>query len=105
MNVEIGIEAAQFPGKEYINGIFIAVQGVALWKSERHCLQQKSVHTTHIFGLSIFYYLDQGQQQPVLSYPAPQLTGTRYQDSDGRDYTPIDMPIPAPVRYQLEKIK
>ncbi len=25
MNVEIGIEAAQFPEKEYINGIFIAV--------------------------------------------------------------------------------
>jgi hypothetical protein len=26
MNVEIGTEAAQFPEKEYINGIFIAVQ-------------------------------------------------------------------------------
>jgi hypothetical protein len=26
MNVEIGIEAAQFPGKEYIKGIFVAVQ-------------------------------------------------------------------------------
>jgi hypothetical protein len=26
MNVEIGTEAAQFPGKEYINGIFVAVQ-------------------------------------------------------------------------------
>ncbi len=25
MNVEIGTEAAQFPEKEYINGIFIAV--------------------------------------------------------------------------------
>jgi hypothetical protein len=25
MNVEIGIEAGQFPEKEYINGIFIAV--------------------------------------------------------------------------------
>ncbi len=28
MNVEIGTEAAQFPEKEYINGIFIVVQGV-----------------------------------------------------------------------------
>jgi hypothetical protein len=26
MNVEIGIEAAQFPEKKYINGIFVAVQ-------------------------------------------------------------------------------
>jgi hypothetical protein len=26
MNVEIGTEAAQFPDKEYINGIFLAVQ-------------------------------------------------------------------------------
>jgi hypothetical protein len=25
MNVEIGAEAAQFPKKEYINGIFLAV--------------------------------------------------------------------------------
>jgi hypothetical protein len=25
MNVEIGIEAAQFPEKEHINGIFVAV--------------------------------------------------------------------------------
>ncbi len=27
MNVEIGTEAAQFPEKEYINGIFLAVRG------------------------------------------------------------------------------
>jgi hypothetical protein len=27
MNVEIGAEAAQFPEKEYINGIAVAVQG------------------------------------------------------------------------------
>jgi hypothetical protein len=26
MNVEIGTDAAQFPEKEYINGIFLAVQ-------------------------------------------------------------------------------
>ncbi len=28
MNVEIGTEAAQFPEKEYITGIFLAVQSV-----------------------------------------------------------------------------
>jgi hypothetical protein len=28
MNVEIGTEAALFPEKEYINGIFVAVYGV-----------------------------------------------------------------------------
>ncbi len=26
MNVDIGTEAAQFPEKEYVNGIFVAVQ-------------------------------------------------------------------------------
>jgi hypothetical protein len=29
MNVEIGTEAAQFPEKEYINGIFVAVHATA----------------------------------------------------------------------------
>ncbi len=31
MNVEIGTEAAQFPEKEYINGIFFAVEGLPSW--------------------------------------------------------------------------
>jgi hypothetical protein len=30
MNVEIGTEATQFPEKEYINGIFLAVRGQKL---------------------------------------------------------------------------
>ncbi len=30
MNVEIGTEATEFPEKEYINGIFVAVQSVSL---------------------------------------------------------------------------
>ncbi len=30
MNVEIGAEAAQFPEKEYINGIAVAVRSVPL---------------------------------------------------------------------------
>ncbi len=31
MNVEIGTEAAQFPEKEYINGVFVAV-----WTASRY---------------------------------------------------------------------
>jgi hypothetical protein len=30
MNVEIGAEAAQFPEKEYINGIAVAVQATSI---------------------------------------------------------------------------
>jgi hypothetical protein len=35
MNVEIGAEAALFPEKEYINGIFVAVY------SKLHCRESK----------------------------------------------------------------
>ncbi len=31
MNVEIGTEAAHFPEKEYINGIFVAVQRISIF--------------------------------------------------------------------------
>jgi hypothetical protein len=34
MNVEIGTEAVQFPEKEYINGIFLAVWGHVFLKLE-----------------------------------------------------------------------
>jgi hypothetical protein len=34
MNVEIGAEAAQFPEKEYINGIAFAVWLLRLFKTE-----------------------------------------------------------------------
>jgi hypothetical protein len=40
MNVEIGTEAAQFPEKVYIRGIFVAVW-VRWWK--RACLMPRSV--------------------------------------------------------------
>jgi hypothetical protein len=37
MNVEIGTEAAQFPGKEYIIGIFLAmnVQGKKIYERKK----------------------------------------------------------------------
>jgi hypothetical protein len=35
MNVEIGAEAALFPEKEYIKGIFVAVLGKSQGKLER----------------------------------------------------------------------
>jgi hypothetical protein len=34
MNVEIGTEAAQFPEKEYINGIFVAVYSMNAGETE-----------------------------------------------------------------------
>jgi hypothetical protein len=37
MNVEIGTEAAQFPKREYINGIFVAVQKRILRYMWRNC--------------------------------------------------------------------
>ncbi len=36
MNVEIGTEAAQFPGKEYILGIFIAEQRPLILNTTRY---------------------------------------------------------------------
>jgi hypothetical protein len=37
MNVEIGTEAAQFPEKEYINGIFFAVYNtlILIWHNTK----------------------------------------------------------------------
>jgi hypothetical protein len=49
MNVEIGAEAAQFPEKEYINGIAFAVYndtalGVISAKSHRHTAMGKKMN-------------------------------------------------------------
>jgi hypothetical protein len=38
MNVEIGTKAAQFPEKEYLNGVFVAV-----WMMAMHTLQYQPV--------------------------------------------------------------
>jgi hypothetical protein len=42
MNVEIGTETAQFPKKEQINGIFVAVQN----KNKKHC-KRKDLAKSH----------------------------------------------------------
>jgi hypothetical protein len=41
MNVEIGTEASQFPEKEYINGIFVAVYS------------QTTVEYSYVFSLQV----------------------------------------------------
>jgi hypothetical protein len=41
MNVEIGNEAAQFPEKKYINGIFLAVQRYSLEKVLQACCDMR----------------------------------------------------------------
>jgi hypothetical protein len=43
MNVEIGAEAAQFPEKEYINGIAVAVHPLKELCKERGCFQPVKV--------------------------------------------------------------
>jgi hypothetical protein len=45
MNVEIGTEAAQFPEKEYINGIFVAVFTECLYL----LLQRRAVFSDLLF--------------------------------------------------------
>jgi hypothetical protein len=49
MNVEIGAEAALFPEKEYINGIFVTVRGEGMDQLQR----QKDV-LTFINAVEVF---------------------------------------------------
>ncbi len=44
MNVEIGTEAAQFPEKDYINGIFVAVQLMITNKAKLPTDHQKMLY-------------------------------------------------------------
>jgi hypothetical protein len=50
MNVEIGAEAALFPEKEYINGIFVAVLGL---KSD---LKEGGILGNKILNLNLLYF-------------------------------------------------
>jgi hypothetical protein len=52
MNVEIGTEAAQFPEKEYANGVFVAVY---LTLPQKNTLQYFSfdIHTMNFFSYTL----------------------------------------------------
>jgi hypothetical protein len=52
-NVEIGTVAAQFPEKEYINGIFLAVWGrkskiIVLYRTIPHVWEREELEKSHI---------------------------------------------------------
>jgi hypothetical protein len=54
MNVEIGAEAALFPGKEYINGIAVAVRGAMIPQSvPKICLILKFKNLCHTLATPI----------------------------------------------------
>jgi hypothetical protein len=59
MNVEIGTEAVQFPEKEYINGIFVAVYSNFLTKKicSRAQFRVASVINSWFFWLALEIYL------------------------------------------------
>ncbi len=64
MNVEIGTEAAQFPEKEYVNGIFVVVYIlspcwsviflVSLSETSSLCLYILLTDATHVSFISFF---------------------------------------------------
>ncbi len=54
MNVEIGTEAAQFPEKEYINGIFLAMYRLLLLKFQILTVK-KDILLLHVFTVHTVY--------------------------------------------------
>ncbi len=61
MNVEIRIEAEQFPEKEYINGIFLAVQCTYFWNC---CLYNKNCLYDAAFLFSLSYVVSHTVDRP-----------------------------------------
>ncbi len=56
MNVEIGTEATQFPEKEHINGIFVAVKSRDSEKSSYHSYMFNHCKTEAVYeNLSLFF--------------------------------------------------
>jgi glucose/arabinose dehydrogenase len=70
MNVEIGTEAAQFPEKEYINGIFVAVHGVGWGNVVRVQVFEFGQCTLHTNFLSTY---NVGRKQPPLEVATTPL--------------------------------
>ncbi len=54
MNVEIGTEAAQFPEKEYISGIFITVRMKITTHSSPYALYNVNICVPYIFGATVY---------------------------------------------------
>ena len=59
MNVEIGAEAAQFPYKEYINGIAVAVRshGISMRQRELHLPEVAVRPRGRLWGRSTDWHL------------------------------------------------
>ncbi len=51
MNVEIGAEAAQFPEKEYINGIAVAVCCVIIWHRDIMLTSHNTVYLQILYSI------------------------------------------------------
>jgi hypothetical protein len=62
MNVEIGTETAQFPEKEYINRIFVAVQDILMshqfWGTGNFFLLNSSKITRMVLAVGFIYLED-----------------------------------------------
>jgi hypothetical protein len=64
MNVETGTEATQFPEKEYINGIFLAVCSIVGLQHYKYFIP----HTVHFFSETIATIARQAGQAVMPSH-------------------------------------
>ncbi len=60
MNVETGTEAPQFPGKEYLNGIFLVVKVLLNCKTQTEILNGNMRHVSWIVLFSQLINLVKG---------------------------------------------
>ncbi len=56
MNVESGTEAARFPEKEYINGVFVVVRMKITTHSSPHALYNVNIFEPFICCATVHYY-------------------------------------------------